>query len=68
MNPIEHVWNHVNNRIRSRKVQPQNINQLKLVIEEEWYLTPVEYIRSLFDSMNRRVSALLEANGGYTKY
>jgi len=68
MNIIEHVWNDVNNRIRNRENQPSNISELKIAVEEEWYSTPLEYIRSLYDSMPRRLKVLLKAKGGYTKY
>jgi len=68
MNIIEHVWNDVNNRIRARPVKPSTINELKAVIEEEWYATPFQYIRTLFDSMPRRINVLYKAKGGYTKY
>jgi len=68
MNIIEHVWNDVNNRIRARPNQPQNVGELKRIIEEEWYSTPLEYIKTLFESMPRRLNVLLKAKGGYTKY
>lgn len=68
MNPIEHVWNYVNLRIRARKDQPSNIVQLKQLIEEEWYAVPVAYIKSLYESMPRRIEALKKAKGSHTKY
>ena len=68
MNPIEHVWNYVNLRIRARKDQPSNITQLKQTIEEEWYAVPVAYIQSLYESMPRRIEALKKAKGSHTKY
>lgn len=68
MNPIEHVWNDVNLRLRKRKIQPKNIAELKVAIEEEWYATSVEYIRTLYDSMIHRVAAVIKAKGGSTKY
>jgi len=68
MNPIEHVWNHVDMRIRARSQQPRNMAELRIAIEEEWYSTPVEYIQNLYDSMQRRVDALYKAKGSFTKY
>jgi len=68
INIIEHVWNDVANRIRKRSLQPSNIKELKSAVEEEWYSTPLEYIRSLYDSIPRRLNILLKAKGGYTKY
>ena len=68
LNPIEHVWNYVDCKIRARPIQPTSIAELKRAIEEEWYAIPLEYIQSLFDSMPRRIEAVLKAKGGYTKY
>ena len=68
MNPIEHVWNYVNLRIRDRRDQPSNFLQLKQIIEEEWYAVPSSYIKSLCDSMPRRILALKAAKGSHTKY
>lgn len=68
MNPIEHVWNDVDVRLRNRAVQPRNMAELRLAIEEEWYATPASYIRTLFNSMPSRITALIKAKGGSTKY
>lgn len=68
MNPIEHVWNDVNLRIRKNHAQARNINELRHQIEEEWYKTSPEYIRELFNSMPRRVKVLADAKGRHTKY
>ena len=46
----------------------QNIHQLRDVIMEEWEMIPVATCEALVNSMPRRVKAMLENNGGYTKY
>jgi hypothetical protein len=68
MNIIEHVWNYIDTRLRDRPQQPKSIDELKLAILEEWHSIPLEYIHALYDSMFRRIEALLKAKGGYTKY
>ena len=68
LNIIEHVWNHVDLRLRKRKIQPSNIDQLKVAIEEEWMNTPLDYIRALYNSIERRLKAVEKAKGGHTKY
>ncbi|KAI5151374.1 hypothetical protein ENBRE01_2096, partial [Enteropsectra breve] len=35
MNPIEHVWNDVNIRLRARPDPPQNNDELKSAVREE---------------------------------
>ena len=68
MNLIEHVWDDVDKRIRALPNQPSNTQEMKAAIEKMWYSTPIEYIRTLHDSMPRRIEALRRAKGGYTKY
>ena len=68
LNPIEHMWNYVNIRVRARPVLPQNMAELKQMIAEELYAVPLEYIRALYDSMPRRIAAVINARGGPTKY
>jgi transposase len=68
MNPIEHVWNDVDVRVRKNHPQARNIDELKNQIEEEWYKTSPEYINELFSSMPRRIKALADAKGRNTKY
>ncbi len=45
-----------------------NIHQLRDVIMEEWKRTPVATCEALVNSMPKRVKAVLENNGGHTKY
>lgn len=68
MNPIEYVWNYVNQKIRERKDQPSSFVKLRQMLEEEWYAVPATYIRSLYESMPRRIEALRKAKGSHTKY
>jgi hypothetical protein len=68
MNPIEHAWDHVDRQIRARYPRPANIEELWEALQEEWAKLDVEYIRKLYESMPRRVAAVVEAKGGHTKY
>lgn len=68
LNPIENVWNYINIRVRARVVQPRTIDELKAAIEEEWHLTPLSYIRELYESMPRCIDAVLKVKGGFSKY
>ena len=68
MNPIEHVWNVLDRKVRSRPILPQNAEELWLALEEEWYKLDVQFIRKLISSMPRRVAALQRAHGEYTRY
>lgn len=68
MNPIEHVWGYLKNKLSLIKNKPSTVGELKTNIKEIWGNIPVEYIRELYNSMPRRVEALLKAKGGHTKY
>ncbi len=68
MSPIEHVWDALDRHIRQRVPVPANIQQLHTAIEEEWTNILQATINNLINSMWRRCVALLEANGGHTRY
>ncbi len=57
--------------IQKRKVEEckvSNIHQLRNVIMAEWKRTPVATCEALVNFMPKRVKAVLENNGGHTKY
>ncbi len=66
LNPIEHLWGIRKRKVEERKVS--NIHQLRDVVMEEWKRTPVATCEALVNSMPKRVKAVLENNGGHTKY
>ncbi|GFY14432.1 transposable element Tcb1 transposase [Trichonephila clavipes] len=43
-------------------------DELLLRVQATWNSLPQADIQKLFDSMPRRISALIAARGGYTKY
>ena len=66
LNPVEHLWGILKWKVEERKVF--NIYQLGDVIMEEWKRIPVATCEAPVNSMPQRVKALLENNGGHTKY
>ena len=66
LNPIEHLWGIIKWKVEVRKVS--NIHQLRDVVMEEWKSIPMATCESLVNSMSRRVKAVLDNDGGYTKY
>jgi hypothetical protein len=68
MNIIEHVWDHLDQKVRARVPPPSNIDALWSVLQEEWNQISVEYLGKLYASLPRRVAALRAANGWNTKY
>ena len=68
MSIIEPVWDHLDRLVRTRPQQPRNKDELWDALQEEWYKISPAYIKNLYDSMPRRIQALLTAKGGHTKY
>ncbi len=66
LNSIEHLRGILKQKVEERTVS--NIHQLRDVVVEEWKKTPVLTCEALVNSMPKRVKAVLENNGGHTKY
>ena|SRR5215475_8574681 len=68
MNPIEHVWKVLKEWVNKQLRHPKNAEELKTALLEEWEKIEIELINHLIESMEDRVSALLRAKGGSTRY
>jgi hypothetical protein len=68
LNPLEHLWGHLKRRLVEHKHPPTGMEELWRRIEEEWNKIPAEVCQKLIESMPRRIEAVIEAKGGYTKY
>ncbi len=66
LNPIEHLWGILKQKMEERKVS--NIHQLRDVVMKEWKRNPAATCEALVNSVHKRVKAVLENNGGHTKY
>jgi transposase len=67
-NPIEHIWDMLDRRIHAREPPVQNIRQLEAALHREWQQLSQQDIRRLTGGMRRRVEAVIQARGGYTRY
>ncbi|GFY22285.1 uncharacterized protein TNCV_3299261 [Trichonephila clavipes] len=59
LNPIEYVWDALGRRIAARLHYPENPQQLKQMLIEEWVLLPQEVLHQLVLSMRRRCKAII---------
>lgn len=66
LSPIEHLWDALDRRIRRRN--PQTLAQLEFFFIQEWNAIPQRDIQTLFNSMRRRCTAVMNAQGGHTRY
>jgi transposase len=67
-NPIEHIWDILGHRIQAREPPVQNIRQLEATLHQEWQQLSQQDIRCLTGETRRRVEAVIQACGGYTRY
>ncbi|GFS81765.1 transposable element Tc3 transposase [Trichonephila clavipes] len=68
LNPIEHVWDVLRRRIAARSHHPENTQQIKQMLIEEWALLPQEMLHQLVLSMRRRCKATIAVRGGHIPY
>lgn len=66
-NPIENLWDEMVRRIRRLPGQ-QNLVQLQRDILNEWNSVPQIFLHNYFNSMRQRCLALIQSNGGHTRY
>jgi len=68
LNPIEHLWDVLERKVRKHDPHPKNLTELMAVLEEEWYKIEPVVLENLVDSMPRRVQAVIDSHGNPTKY
>lgn len=68
LSPIENMWSMVAERLTQITSQAATPDQLWQRVEAAWSAVPQEHIQTLFESMPRRVAAVISNNGGYSGY
>ncbi|GFY04143.1 transposable element Tcb2 transposase [Trichonephila clavipes] len=68
LNSIEHVWDTLGRRFTACLHHPENTQQLKQMLTEEWALLPQEILHQLVLSMRRRCEATIAVRGGHIPY
>ncbi|GBC20579.2 congested-like trachea protein isoform X1 [Rhizophagus irregularis DAOM 181602=DAOM 197198] len=53
LNPIEHMWDELERRIRARTNSPKNLGEIESFIQECWSQIQCEMYQKLVESMNR---------------
>ncbi|GBM80138.1 Transposable element Tcb2 transposase, partial [Araneus ventricosus] len=66
LNPIENIWDHLNNRIRKFKISSKNELREKLMYE--WDKTEGNVCANLVKSMPERLNEIIKCKGGPTHY
>ena len=66
ISPIEHLWDHLGRRVR--EMTRNNVRDLERVLLEEWTRIPKAVVHRFTSSMRRRCGAVIDSNGGHTRY
>ena len=66
LNPMENLWGILKNRLET--IGMRTMEQLMDTARQEWSAIPQATIQGLIESMPRRMAAVIEADGGATKY
>jgi hypothetical protein len=68
LNIIEPLWSVLQTSVRNRFQTPTSLKQLEDVFREKWHEIPLETVQNLYESIPRRIAALLKAKGGPIPY
>ena len=63
LNPIEHLWDELERRLKNRKKHPKNATELEMALKEEWSLIPPKTYSNLIKSIPKRLEACISNNG-----
>ena len=64
LNPIEHLWDELERRLRTRSNRPTFVPNLTRALVVEWKQVPAAMFQHLVESLPRRVEAVIAAKGG----
>ena len=65
LNPIENLWSILEEKMKSEKNQPQNIDQLEKLLKRSWINISLETLENLVSSMPNRVKDVYNSRGHY---
>lgn len=66
LNPIENLWNHLDNKVREHHISSKP--ELKRILLQEWERIEPSFCRKLVESIPKRLEKVIEAKGLHTKY
>ena len=68
LNPIEHLWDHLDRQVRKRNPLPTSSAAMVAALHEEWGRIPLSVVRKLITSVPKRLEAVRKAKGLATRY
>ncbi|GFW91249.1 transposable element Tc1 transposase [Trichonephila clavipes] len=61
LNPIEHLWDELERRLRSQPNQPSSLQALTSAVMDAWKAIPMVTYQKLVESLPKRVQAVIHA-------
>jgi len=68
LNPIEHLWDEVDRRLRNLPGQIHSKKDLWEKIQQVWNDIEIDTCSKLIESMPNRLADVIKAKGGYTRW
>ena len=68
LNPIENLWQIIKRKLILKKPVPKNVDELWDTVSKIWDSLDEQYLENLIQSLPKRISLILKAKGGHTKY
>ncbi|RZB62210.1 HTH Tnp Tc3 2 domain containing protein, partial [Asbolus verrucosus] len=68
LNPIEHVWNMLQNHLNSHDPHPRTVRELGDILPDLCHEIPQEQIDNCIESMPNKCPAVIEAQGASIRY
>lgn len=68
LNPIENLWGELSRMVYGDGKVYDDIDSLKKSINENWHIISQRYCQKLVDSMEKRLTIVINNDGGSTKY
>ena len=68
LNPIEHLWHYIKRMLNEYDEPARGVQELWERVQKQWDKIAKDVCQKLIEGMPRRVKAIYNAKGGYTKY
>ncbi|GFU39777.1 DDE_3 domain-containing protein [Trichonephila clavipes] len=68
LNPIEHLWDELERRLRSQPNQPSSLQALTSAVMDAWKAIHMVTYQKLVENLPKSVQAVIHAKGGPTSY
>ncbi|EIE77006.1 hypothetical protein RO3G_01710 [Rhizopus delemar RA 99-880] len=68
LNPIEHVWRQLKSKLSQYDTTPRSIDDLWKRIDKEWNSSTESDMQPYYESMPKRIAAVIKRRDNYTNF